>query len=60
MDHYLHLLVMGTPIFLKDTKHVLNSLQDMEWKDSYILVTADGASLYTSSAVLFVVRSNSL
>lgn len=48
IDFYLQPLVMGTPSFLKDTKHVLNTLSEVEWKDTYTLVTADVASLYTS------------
>lgn len=48
IDFYLQPLVMGTPAFLKDTKHVLNILGSIEWKDTYMLVTADVASLYTS------------
>lgn len=46
IDQYLQLLVMGTPSFLKDTKHVINLLSEVEWKSSYLLVTADVTSLY--------------
>lgn len=45
IDHYFQLLVMGTP-FLKDTKHVINILNTNERKPTYLLVTADVASLY--------------
>lgn len=48
IDHYLQPLVVGTPCFLKDTKHVINLLSDIEWKASYTLITADVASLYTA------------
>lgn len=48
MDHYLQPLVMGTPSFLKDTKHVINILDTVEWKPTYLSVTADVASLYTA------------
>lgn len=48
IDHYLQPLVVGTPSFFKDTKHVINLLGEIEWKASYMLITADVASLYTA------------
>lgn len=48
IDFFLQPLVVGTPSYLKDTKHVLNILREVEWKATYMLVTADVASLYTS------------
>lgn len=38
----------GYPSLLKDTKHVINLLNMVEWQPTYLLVTADVASLYTA------------
>lgn len=48
IDFYLQPLVMGTPSFLRDTKHVINILSTIEWQPTYLLVTPDVASLHMS------------
>lgn len=47
IDYYLQTLVMGIPSFVKDTKQVINTLREIQWKQGYFLATADVASLYT-------------
>ena len=47
VDSFLQPLVKSTPAFLRDTTEVLNLLKEVQWKDGYILATADVASLYT-------------
>lgn len=48
IDFYLQPLVMDTPSFIKDTKHVINILNDIDWQSTYLLVMTDVGSLYTS------------
>lgn len=47
VDNFLQPLVGLTPSYLKDTTQVINLLEGLEWRDGYILATADVASLYT-------------
>lgn len=44
--HFLQHLVIQTPLFLRDSTQVINTLNIVKWKDSYILATADVLSLY--------------
>lgn len=32
LDHYLQPLVMGSPSFFKEIKHVINTLREVKWK----------------------------
>lgn len=47
IDGFLQSLVSQTPSFIKDSSQVIQALGTMEWKESYIMATADVASLYT-------------
>lgn len=49
LDHYLQKSVTQTRAYLKDTKNLLQLLQDIDLsgKGEVFLVTADVASLYT-------------
>lgn len=47
IDGFLQPLVSQTPSFLKDSTDVIDKLGELEWKERYILATADLASLYT-------------
>lgn len=47
IDHFLQPLVIKTTSYLRDSAQVINLFQHVEWKDTYILATADVSSLYT-------------
>lgn len=47
IDGFLQPLVSGTPSYIKDSAQVVRTFENLEWKEGYIMATADVASLYT-------------
>lgn len=47
VDDFLQPLVIATPSYLRDITQVIILLDGCEWREGYILVTADVTSLYT-------------
>uniref|UniRef100_A0A8C5PLW3 Helix-turn-helix domain-containing protein n=1 Tax=Leptobrachium leishanense TaxID=445787 RepID=A0A8C5PLW3_9ANUR len=47
IDSFLQKYVPLAPSYIKDSGHLMEILQDLEWKETYILVSMDVTSLYT-------------
>lgn len=53
IDGFLQPLVSGTPSYIKDSAQVIRRFESLEWRDGYIMATADVTFLYTSGSQPF-------
>lgn len=47
VDSLLQPLIVNIPGYLRDTKHILSTLENVVWQEKNIWITADVTSLYT-------------
>lgn len=57
VNHYLQPLAQQLPAYFRDCIHPLSTLKNYSWKESYLWVSLDIASLYTSIPHQVALRS---